>query len=120
MPPREKVVSIHPWFKVHPGRLADFKALLPRFVERTASEPDCLYYDFTSNGDVIHCREAYVGAEALLGHIQHVGDLLDEAQKIADVARLEIHGSAAELEKLKGPLAALPVEWFTFETGLQR
>jgi hypothetical protein len=38
--------------------------------------------------------------------------MLAEALKIADVIRLEIHGPAAELEKLKGPLAHLKPAWF--------
>ncbi len=118
MTPRAEVVSIHPWFKIHPGKLAEFKALLPRFVAQTSSEPGCLFYDFTFNGDIVHCREAYRGAGAALAHIQNVGALLDEAFKIAEVQRLEIHGSAAELAKMKEPLKALPVEWFVLEFAL--
>jgi hypothetical protein len=31
-------VSIHPYFKVHPGKLDASKTLLPRFIEKTARE----------------------------------------------------------------------------------
>jgi hypothetical protein len=41
-----------------------------------------------------------------------VGPLLTEALKIADLIRLEVHGPAAELDKLKEPLAHLKPGWF--------
>lgn len=117
-PPPETVVSLHPYFRVHEGRKEDFIALLDRFIERTASEGDCLFYDFTINGDQIFCREAYRGAAGALAHLANVDDLLKEGLAISDLERLEIHGGAAELEQMREPLAELPVEWFVFETGL--
>lgn len=41
--------------------------------------------------------------------------MLAEALKIADLIRPEVQGPAAEVEKLKGPLARLKPEWFTLE-----
>ena len=114
------IVSIHPYFKVHPGKLAEFKAAMPAFVEKTKAEPLNLYYEFTSNGDEIFCREGYDGAEGVLAHLDNVGPLLAEALKIADLTRLEFHGTAEELEKLKGPLAHLNPAWFARECGVVR
>jgi len=51
-------VSIHPYFKAHPGKLDAMKAPLPGFLATTATEPGNLYYDFTLNGDLLFCREA--------------------------------------------------------------
>ena len=76
--------------------------------------------DFTSNGDEFFCREGYVGAEGALAHLQNVGPLVDEALKIADLTRLEIHGPAEELEKLKSPLAAMSPAWFVLECRVDR
>ncbi len=120
MTPRKDVVSICPWFKVHPGKMAEFKALLPRFIAQTSSETGCLNYDFTFNGDVVHCRESYLGAAGALTHIQSVGALIGEALKLSELQRLEIHGAAAELAKMKEPLKDLPVQWFTLECALER
>ena len=106
-------VSIHPYFKVHPGKLETFKAAFPAFIEKTKSEEKNLFYEFSINGDEVFCREGYIGAEGLLAHLDNVGALLAEAFKIADLARLEIHGPAEELEKLKGPLAHLAPAFFT-------
>jgi len=108
-------VSLHPYFRVHPGKLETFTAGFPAFVEKTASEEKNLFYEFTVNGDEVFCREGYADAEGLLAHLENVGALLAEALKIADLIRLEVHGPAAELEKLKEPLAHLKPEWFTLE-----
>ncbi len=116
----KNVVSIHPYFKPHEGKLDDFLAMLPTFVERTSTEPACLYYDFTVNDGIIHCREAYIGAEGAQAHLQNVGDLLEQALGIAELLRLELHGPADELEKMKEGLAALNPDWFAYQTGLER
>ena len=105
-------VTLHPYFKAHPGKLEAFKAGVVAFQEKTASEKGNLFYNFTINGDEILCREGYDSAEALLAHLENVGALLAEALKIADLTRIEVHGPAAELEKLKKPLAHLSPEWF--------
>lgn len=115
-----KIVSIHPYFKVKPGNLAKAKSVLPEFLARTSNEAANLFYDFTINGDVIFCREAYVGAEGLLLHLENVKALLLEFLKCVDVLRIEVHGSAEELAKLKGPMTALNPEWFQFECGVTK
>lgn len=116
----EKVVSIHPYFRVKPGKMAEAKSFLSQMVARTSTENANLYYDFTINGDVVFCREAYVEAEGLLKHLENVGPVLAEFLKIAEILRVEVHGAGASLEKLKGPLAKLNPEWFVFECGVAR
>jgi len=53
----------------------------------------------------------------LLAHLDNVGALLAEAMKMADLTRIEVHGPAAELKKLKKPLAHLNPVWFALEKG---
>ncbi len=115
MNPLSNFVSLHPYFNVHLGKLEAFKAALPAFVEKTATEEKNLFYGFTINGDEIFCREGYIDAEGVLAHLDNVGALLAEALKIADLIRVELHGPAKELDKLKGPLAHLNPAWFTVE-----
>src|SRR5215469_7356431 len=105
-------VSLHPYFKVHPGKLDAINSMLPQFVEKTATENGNLFYEFSMNGDELFCREAYENADRLLAHLDNVGALLAEAMKIADLTRVEVHGPAAELEKLKKPLAHLKPAFF--------
>jgi quinol monooxygenase YgiN len=108
-------VSLHPYFSVHPGNIEAFKAGFEAFVEKTRSEKKNLFYGFTVNGDEVFCREGYTDAEGLLAHLENIGALLAEALKIADLIRLEVHGPAAELDKLREPLAHLKPEWFVLE-----
>jgi quinol monooxygenase YgiN len=108
-------VSLHPYFKVHPGKLEAVKAGFARFVEKTSSEKKNLFYGFTVNGDEIFCREGYENAEGVLAHLDNIGALLAEMLTMSDLTRLEVHGPAGELEKLKGPLAHLNPKWFAIE-----
>jgi quinol monooxygenase YgiN len=115
MKPMSNFVSLHPYFKVHPGKLEAIKAALPAFIEKTAIEEKNLFYGFTINGDEVFCREGYADAEGVLAHLDNVGALLAEALKIADMTRVELHGPAQELDKLRGPLAHLNPAWFPIE-----
>jgi len=112
---KAKFVSLHPYFKMHAGKIDEIKALLPRCVEKTATERGCLFYEFSTNGDALFCREAYEDAEGLLAHIDNVGGLLAEMMKMADLTRLEVHGTEMEVEKLKKPLAELKPVFFTLQ-----
>jgi hypothetical protein len=46
-------VSLHPYFKVHAGRLEAVKAAFPQFVDKTATEKKNLFYGFSVSGDEI-------------------------------------------------------------------
>jgi Antibiotic biosynthesis monooxygenase len=120
MPPKDRVVSIHPYFRVSDGKMDQFKDLCAQFISVTAQEPKCLYYGFSFNEDNVHCREAYEDAEGLLAHLANVGALLNEVFKIAEVTRLEVHGVAEELAKLTEPLSTLAPTYFTLEYGIRR
>ena len=107
------MVSIHPYFKARPGKMPEIKAVQEAFLAKTKTERDNLYYDFTVNGDDIFCREAYRGAAGALAHLENVSGPLGDMLKLADLIRIEIHGPAAELEKLKPALGKLNPLWFT-------
>jgi hypothetical protein len=113
-------VSLHPYFRAHPGKIEAVKAAFPQFIEKTATEKDNLFYGFSVNGDEILCREAYQNAEGLLAHLENVGAPLSEILKVADLIRVEVHGPAEELEKLKAPMAHLKPAWFTLEASVAR
>jgi len=97
--------------------MAEAKALLDQMVSRVSTENANLCYDFTIHGDTVFCREAYVGAEGLLKHADNVGPVLAEFLKISEVLRVELHGSAEELEKLKQAFAPLNPVYFEFYAG---
>ncbi len=100
--------------------MAEAKKYLAQMIDVVAKEEGNLYYDFTINGDIVFCREAYTGAEAVLKHCDGVGAILGNYLKIADVLRVEVHGSPEELKKVEGTLAGLNPEYFFFECGVVR
>lgn len=112
--------TIVPYFKPHEGKFEEFKAGCPAFVELTEKEEKVLFYGFSFTEDHVHCREGYVDAEGVLAHLDNVGELLQKALEIADLVKLEIHGPAEELAKLKEPLKELPIEYYTLEYGFRR
>jgi len=113
-------VSLHPYFKAHPGKLDLAKMMLSGFVEKTATEKENLFFGFSISGDEIFCREGYDSANGLLAHLDNVSALLTEMLKVADLTRVEVHGPAQELEKLKRPLAHLNPAWFTLEARVTK
>jgi len=112
--------TLVPYFKVAPGQLDAFKRIVETFVAKTRTEPGCVHYAFSFSGDEAHCREGYDDAAALLAHLENVNAPLQEALKISQITRLEVHAPAAQIEKLRGPLAGLNPQWFTLEGGIRR
>jgi len=120
MATQDKCCTIVPYFKVHSGKLEAFKTLCKQCVENTSKEPKCIYYGFSFDGDVAHCREGYEDAEGALAHLENVNSLLQELLKISDLTRLEIHGPEEELAKLREPLTELNPLFFALEYGFRR
>jgi len=111
--------TLVPYFKVHEGQLEVFKQGCDAFVAKTRSEPKCMFYGFSFDGDVAHCREGYEDAQGVLDHLDNVGALLEEALKISDLTRLEVHGPESEIDKLREPLGGLNPQFFTLEFGFR-
>ncbi|MGC4016222.1 MAG: hypothetical protein QM755_17125 [Luteolibacter sp.] len=115
-----KAVTIHPYFQIYPGKIEDFVANMTDFTNQTSTEKGCLYYNFTLNGDEAFCREGYVDGDAALAHLANVDAQIKRALELSTMTRLEIHGPAEELEKMRGPLAGLNPAWFVCQTGLEK
>jgi quinol monooxygenase YgiN len=120
MATQDSCCTVVPYFKAHTGKLDAFKSLCERFVDKASTEPKCLYYGFSFDGDQIHCREGYSDADGVLTHLNNVGGLLAEALTLADLTRLEIHGPESELAKLRGPLEQFKPQFFVLEYGFRR
>lgn len=117
---KDTCCTLVPYFKIHEGQVDAFRAGCSAFIEKTRTEPGCMFYAFSFDGDVAHCREGYADAAALLSHLENVDALLQETLKIADLTRLEVHAPAAEQDKLRGPLAGLNPQFFEILDGFRR
>ena len=120
MATEDKCVTLVPYFKIHDGKTQEFKTLCEQAVDITKSEPACLYYGYSFDGDLAFCREGYRDADGLLAHAKNIGPLLTELLKTADIARLEVHGPEEELLKLHGPFADFKPQYFKLEYGFRR
>lgn len=112
--------TLIPYFKIQEGKIDTFKQMCVEFVKATNTEPKCLFYGFSFDGDIACCLEGYVGAEGVLAHVDNVGALFQEALKISEIMRLEVHGPEQELAKLREPLADLNPQFFSVEYGFRR
>eukprot|EP00929_Paragymnodinium_shiwhaense_P041570 TRINITY_DN2157_c1_g1_i1.p1 TRINITY_DN2157_c1_g1~~TRINITY_DN2157_c1_g1_i1.p1 ORF type:complete len:912 (-),score=368.51 TRINITY_DN2157_c1_g1_i1:215-2950(-) len=122
-PPREKDVcqmamcSIHPYMTILDKEKA--KPIMEEFVAKTKTEKGCIYYGWDIDGDKLFCREAYVNATAVLKHLENVGPCLDALLAgPAKLDRLEFHGPASELSKLKETATKLNAHMYTVDMGL--
>jgi len=120
MATQDTCCTIVPYFKVASGKMAPFRALCEQFVATTQGEERCLYYGWSFDGDVVHCREGYRDAAGLLAHLESVGALLQQLLQVSELVRLEVHGPTEELAKLRAPLAGLKPQFFTLEYGFRR
>jgi quinol monooxygenase YgiN len=122
MATNDKCCTIVPYFKVHSGKIQEFRALCEQFVGKTKDEAGCPYYGFSFDGDQVHCREGYRDADAAIAHLKNVDSLLPQALNLADVLRLEIHGPEAELSKLRAKFDEMNMkpQCFTLEYGFRR
>jgi quinol monooxygenase YgiN len=114
---KDTCCSLVPYFEIAEGKVDAFKALGPKFIALTRKEPGCLYYSFSFNGQAAHCREGYKDAAAVLAHLANVDAPLKEALSISKISRLEVHGPAAEVDKLREPLAGLKPQFFVLADG---
>lgn len=116
----DSVCTLVPYFTVNDGKLDEFKQLGEQMVDKTRNESAVCFYGFSFAGQRAHCREGYNDAAGILAHLENVGPLLEQALKIANLDNLEVHGPAAELDKLKEPLKDLNPVFFTMETGFRK
>ena len=112
------LVTIHPYFKTHPGKEDQALAVMEKFVAKTQGEPLCLFYEFTVLDDAVFCREGYEGAAGVLQHLENIGEILGEMLTVSDLTRLEFHGPAEEIDPLREPLGHLSPAFFVRRCGI--
>merc|ERR1719359_2815877 len=91
-----------------------FLAGVKDFQELTKQEEKVKYYGFCMNGAKAICREGYDCAEGFLEHLRNVDVPLKAAMEVSDVVRVEVHGPASEVEKLREPLKSFPAVFWPY------
>jgi hypothetical protein len=112
--------TVDAYFNVKPQNKEVFEDLVDRFVQKTKNESGMRYYGWSVNGEEYHCRQGFLNAEGFLEHATNVGHLFEEASTISDCSRLAIHGPEKELEKVRGPMAETPLQYFILTNSFRR
>jgi len=98
------------------------RPLMQGIVDKSSKEAGCNYFGWTKRGDTLHSLEAFVDGDALKAHVDNVRPLMDELQQgPAALERVEVHGPASELAKIKNaakdPWGGGKVEYFETTQG---
>ncbi len=112
--------TIVPYFKVPEENLTAFKVLCEKAVKKSQEEAKCLYYGFSFSAEMAFCREGYSDAQGVLAHLGNVKSILQEMFALAELVKIEIHGPAAEIDQLRGPLGSMNPDFFVLEYGFRR
>jgi quinol monooxygenase YgiN len=120
MATQDTCCSIAPYFEIHPGKAAAFRAICEKYVAWSSREPGCLYYGFSFDGEFAHCREGFVDADALIAHIDNLRPILHEMGEVSQLVRIEVHGPEHELSKLREPLSGMSPQYFVLEYGYRK
>jgi quinol monooxygenase YgiN len=120
MATQDTCCSVAPYFEIHPGKATDFRAICEKYVAWSSREPGCLYYGFSFDGDLAHCREGFVDADALIAHIDNLRPILHEMGEVSQLVRIEVHGPEHELSKLRAPLSGMNPQYFVLEYGYRK
>jgi hypothetical protein len=101
---------------------AKFRQGYESFTELTKNEAANVYYGFTEleGGEEATrqgameavCKEGYTSAQGFLDHLGNVDGPVQAALQVASITKIEAHGPAAELAKLKAPLKDFPLEYW--------
>lgn len=112
--------TVDAYFSVTAEKKEAFNDLVERFVKKTKNESGIRNYGWSSNSQEVHCRQGYLDAEGFLEHVANVRHLFEEALTISDCSRLAIHGPEDELEKLREPMAGIPIQYFGLTHSFRR
>ena len=118
---QDSVVSIHPYYRVKPENIEIFSRLADDLIETTRGEMGCIYYGFSFALDEVYCRQAYKNAETLLAHLDNVSDLSQRILQVSEIIRLEIHGPAEEIAKIREfePIIKYTPKYFILKGGFR-
>jgi len=103
-------IQVSATFTIHDGKLDEFKTLAEQFVARVRevdTQTQMYQWFLSPDGGTCEVREVYPSSEALLEHLEHVGDLFGPMAEVADFSPA-IYGDPSP-ELLEATADASPV-----------
>ena len=104
-------------FKIHEGKLSEFKNGVDNCIMAVKNEKGAMLYDWFIDEDNLTCTvvETYKDSNATLAHAANVSELLGKLMEIADFSG-EAFGNASD--DLQNALAGLNIKAIPFYKGL--
>ena len=104
-------------FKIHKGKLAEFKKGADECIRVTSNEPGAELYDWFIDEENLMCTviETYEDSVATMAHVGNVNESLSKLMAISEFSG-EVFGNASE--ELKNALAGMNVVPVPFFKGL--
>lgn len=112
--------TVDAYFSVKPEQKEAFDKIVDHFVRKTQKENGIRFYGWSTNGEEVHCRQGYLDAAGFLEHVGNVRHIFEEAVTIGECSRLAIHGPKEELDKLREPMAEIPIQYFNLTQSFRR
>jgi len=115
-----KEIQITAKFKIHPGKIEEFKKIASDCVVAVAKKEKgkgAIQYDWFFSPDNSECvvRETYADSNAVLAHMGNVGELLGQLFTMSDF-ELEVYGNPSE--ELQQAAAPLNPKVYSFFQGI--
>ncbi len=113
-----KNIQITARFKIHEGRLEEFKRLATKCISITKEQDQgTLQFDWFFSKEQTECivRENYVDSDSVLAHMGNLGDLLGKFLELSDFYP-ELYGNPSEV--LLNAAAAFKPKIYSFYKGL--
>ncbi|MEO1109902.1 MAG: antibiotic biosynthesis monooxygenase [Pseudomonadota bacterium] len=116
-----QIVTIVGYLTVPTEHAAAFRKNCTEMIELRKQEPGHLAsaYSFGSDGAVVS-REDYDSADAVIRHMELGSHIFESTQELVSVTGVELHGPAAELEKLSDLFSGMNPGCFVTEFGFRR
>lgn len=116
-----QIVTIVGYLTVPTEHAAAFRKNCAEMIELRKQEPGHLAsaYSFGSDGAVVS-REDYDSADAVIRHMELGSHIFESTQELVSITGVELHGSAAELEKLHDLFSGMTPGFFVTEFGFRR
>merc|ERR1712151_26996 len=119
----DSVCHLYPYFKLRqPEKFKEiWYGAFPDTKANQAAEKSYQYaFSFEPTTDVASCRESYGDADGILLHLKNVETPLKAVLNgPAELLRLEVHGPASEIKKLRPALEPLGCQFFTTGWGFR-
>lgn len=115
-----KEIQITAKFKIHKGKLEEFKKIAADCVVAVAKNEKgkgAIQYDWFFSPDETECvvRETYVDSDAVMAHMGNVGEMLGQLLAMSGF-ELEVYGNPSE--ELQKAAAALNPKVYSFYQGI--